>query len=113
MLDGLINTIPFLSAYSCIALSSALVAGPITSFIPFAAKCFSFSKLTDGFVCVSSITSSIPMLEWVLKRYSLISLVAIFSAAPSDSPKDEDTPVMGRRAPIVTVCCFQSTSWSW
>jgi hypothetical protein len=31
------------------------------------------------------------MFEWVLKRYSLISLVAIFSAAPSDSPKDEDT----------------------
>ena len=82
-------------------------------FIPFAAKCFSFSKLTDGFVCVSSITSSIPIFEWVLKRYSLISLVPIFHAAPSDSPKDEDTPVKGRRAPIFTVCSLQSTSRSW
>ena len=50
----------------------------------------------------------IPIFEWVLKRYSLISLVAIFSAAPSDSPKDEDTPVKGRRAPIFTVCCFKA-----
>jgi hypothetical protein len=63
VLDGLINKIPFLSAYSCMAFSSALVAGPITIFIPFAAKCLSFSKLTDGFVCVSPITSSISMLE--------------------------------------------------
>jgi hypothetical protein len=50
------------------------------------------------------------MFEWVLKRYSLISLVAIFSAAPSDSPKDEDTPVKGRRAPNVTVCCFKAVA---
>src|ERR687883_627239 len=65
----------------------------MTIFTPFAANCLSFSKLTVGFDCVSSTTSLIPMLEWIFKRCSLISLVAIFNAAPSDSPID-------------TVCCF-------
>jgi hypothetical protein len=34
----------------------------------------------------------------------LISLNAIFSAASSDSPKDDEMPVNGRRASNVTVC---------
>lgn len=47
-----------------------------------------------------------------LGKILLISLVAIFSAAPSDSPKEDDIPVIGSRAPIVTVCCLKAVAGS-
>jgi hypothetical protein len=40
----------------------------------------------------------------IFEKFSLISLKAIFRAASSDSPKDDEIPVNGRRAPNVTVC---------
>src|ERR1051325_9433977 len=82
----------------------------MTIFIRFAANCLILSKLTDGFDCESSTTSLIPKFERVFKRYSLTSLIATFSAAPSDSPKEDDIPDIGMRAPIVTVCCFNAVA---
>ena len=44
------------------------------------------------------------MFELLLEKYSFTSLIAIFIATSSDSPRDDDAPLSGRRAPNVTLC---------
>src|SRR5947209_6503940 len=76
----------------------------ITILTPFAAKSLSFSRLIAGFVCVSSTMSPTLVFELLLEKYSFTFLIAIFIAASSDSPREDDAPVSGRRAPNVILC---------
>src|ERR1700739_448937 len=42
--------------------------------------------------------------ELVFVKYVFTSLIAIFKAADGDSPKDDNAPLNGSRAPNVVVC---------
>src|SRR5262249_7887372 len=103
VLEGLNKMISFLSAKSLVAFSSALVAGPITILIPSFAKRLSFSRLTLGSDSVSYTTNSYRRLELLFKKFAFTSLNPIFNAASVDLPEDENTPVIGRRAPNLTM----------
>src|SRR5215469_6368611 len=76
----------------------------MTILTPFAAKFLSLSRLLAGFVCVSSMMRPTLVLEFVFEKYAFTSLIATFRAAAWDSPRDDNAPLNGSRAPNVVVC---------
>src|SRR5215469_3870293 len=76
----------------------------MTILTPFAAKFLSLSRLMAGFVCVSSMMRPTLVLEFFFEKYAFTSLIATFRAAAWDSPRDDNAPLNGSRAPNVIVC---------
>ena len=76
----------------------------MTILTPFEAKFLSLSRLLAGFVCVSSIIRPTLVFELVFEKYPFTSLIATLRAAAWDSPRDDNAPLNGSRAPNVVVC---------